>query len=174
LNASWSDSNICWLQGDYDGANALVKSPSDNNPTSCSSAFMPPSRPRGKKKHRRVCIRGVACDDCVSGPDRDVNAARNILRIDGQINAQRRTLCFETEIPGLRSECCHRSRVYFEAEAAKMIGSSLGLSGQSVRRPESSNKCWLPRSLPTRRQSLALQDDGERQEAGGCPEEGRV
>ena len=80
LDAGWSDlrTMLTW-KSRLRGGGMCLESPEHLTTRTCSECgCLPPSRPRGIAGLR---IRDWICDDCGAVHDRDVNAAKNILRI---------------------------------------------------------------------------------------------
>jgi putative transposase len=80
LDAGWSDlrTMLSW-KSRLRGGGMCLEVPEHLTTQTCSECgCLPPSRPRGIAGLR---IRDWTCDDCGAVHDRDVNAARNILRI---------------------------------------------------------------------------------------------
>jgi IS605 OrfB family transposase len=79
LDAGWSDlKHMLSYKALMHGGSMLEVSERQTTQTCSSCGSLPPSRPRGIAG---LGIREWACDDCGTIHDRDVNAARNILRV---------------------------------------------------------------------------------------------
>lgn len=80
LDAGWSDfrTMLSWKSRIRGGGMCLEVSEHLTTQTCSECGCVPPSRPRGIAGLR---IRDWTCDDCSAVHDRDVNAARNILRL---------------------------------------------------------------------------------------------
>ena len=79
LDAGWSDSRnmLSWKSRLRGGGMYLEVSEHLSTQTCSNCGCLPPSRPKGIAG---LGIRAWTCDDCGAVHDRDVNAARNILR----------------------------------------------------------------------------------------------
>ena len=78
LDAGWSDfKNMLSYKAIRHGGNMIEVSERHSTQTCSECGSLPPSRPRGIAG---LGIRRWTCDDCGSVHDRDVNAARNIVR----------------------------------------------------------------------------------------------
>lgn len=79
LDAGWSDfKRMLSYKSIRNGGSTLEVSESLTTQVCSECGCLPPSRPKGIAD---LSKRVWACDDCGTEHDRDVNAARNILRI---------------------------------------------------------------------------------------------
>ena len=86
LDAGWSDfKRMLSYKALMHGGKVIEISEVNTTQTCSTCGSMPPSRPRGIAGLR---IREWTCDDCGTVHDRDVNAARNILRLGQQALAE--------------------------------------------------------------------------------------